>query len=179
MRKGHDGEKKTGGKNGGKKEEKRLMIIVATTLLPAVDRPNADRWKAAPSCQKVRAFQRKYFKSSKENPYNPKHKSLKCFWINYDKSNNFGCFLLWNWPFYVKVLHNYVTEHSVPRFSQIRKTIYMKTKRRSYNHSFYYKGFRTPLAQFSICTIFLFYMLLRVSKRMNHLIENTYTTKNV
>ena len=33
-----------------KKREKRgkkLMIIVATTSLPAVDRPNADRWNAA------------------------------------------------------------------------------------------------------------------------------------
>ena len=27
------------------------MIIVATTSLPAVDRPNADRWNAARSCQ--------------------------------------------------------------------------------------------------------------------------------
>ena len=30
---------------------KRLMIIVATTSLPAVDRPNADRWNDARSCQ--------------------------------------------------------------------------------------------------------------------------------
>ena len=29
------------------------MRIVATTSLPAVDRPNADRWNAARSCQKV------------------------------------------------------------------------------------------------------------------------------
>ena len=53
MRKGRDGEKK-GEKNGGKKrgkKEKRLMIIVATTSLPAVDRPNADRWNAARSRQ--------------------------------------------------------------------------------------------------------------------------------
>ena len=28
-------------------EENRLMRIVATTSLPAVDRPNADRWNAA------------------------------------------------------------------------------------------------------------------------------------
>ena len=27
------------------------MIIVATTSLPAVNRPNADRWNAARSCQ--------------------------------------------------------------------------------------------------------------------------------
>ena len=27
------------------------MKIVATTSLPAVDRPNADRWNAARSCQ--------------------------------------------------------------------------------------------------------------------------------
>ena len=27
------------------------MIIMATTSLPAVDRPNADRWNAARSCQ--------------------------------------------------------------------------------------------------------------------------------
>ena len=56
MRKGRDGEKKNGGKkngkkNGEKKEEKRLMKIVATTSLPAVDRPNADRWDAALSRQ--------------------------------------------------------------------------------------------------------------------------------
>ena len=54
MRKGRDGEKKTG-KNGKKKREKKekkiRMKIVATTSLPAVDRPNADRWKAARSRQ--------------------------------------------------------------------------------------------------------------------------------
>ena len=49
MRKGRDRGKKTGGKMG--KKEKRLMIIVATTSLPAVDRPNADRWNAARSRQ--------------------------------------------------------------------------------------------------------------------------------
>ena len=56
MRKGRDGEKKTGKKNGkknGEKKEKRLMEIVATTSLPAVDRPNADRWNAARSRQKI------------------------------------------------------------------------------------------------------------------------------
>ena len=45
MSKGRDG-----GKTGGKKE-KRQMKIVATTSLPAVDRPNADRWNAARSRQ--------------------------------------------------------------------------------------------------------------------------------
>ena len=45
MRKGRDG-----GKTGEKK--KRIMKIVATTSLPAVDRPNADRWNAVRSCQK-------------------------------------------------------------------------------------------------------------------------------
>ena len=54
MRKGRDGEKKNGKKNGGEKlgkKKKRLMIIVATTSLPAVDRPDADRWNAARSRQ--------------------------------------------------------------------------------------------------------------------------------
>ena len=50
MRKGHDGEKKTGKKRGGKKEKIR-MKIVATTSLPAVGRPNANRWNAARSRQ--------------------------------------------------------------------------------------------------------------------------------
>ena len=49
MRKGRDGEK-NGKKKREKKKEKRLMEIVATTSLPAVDRPNADRWNAARSC---------------------------------------------------------------------------------------------------------------------------------
>ena len=56
MRKGRDGEKKTGKKNGkknGKKKKKIRMKIVATTSLPAVDRPNADRWNTARSCQKI------------------------------------------------------------------------------------------------------------------------------
>ena len=35
----------------GKKKKKRLMKIVATRSLPAVDRPNADRWNAARSRQ--------------------------------------------------------------------------------------------------------------------------------
>ena len=46
MRKGRDEE--NGEKTGGK-IEKRLMKIVATTSLPAVDRPNIDRWNAARS----------------------------------------------------------------------------------------------------------------------------------
>ena len=46
MRKGRDGEKKK-----KKREKKRLMKKVATTSLPAVDRPNADRWNAARSRQ--------------------------------------------------------------------------------------------------------------------------------
>ena len=50
MRKGRDGGK-TGKKE--KKKEKRRMKIVATTSLPAVDRPNADRWNAARSRQKT------------------------------------------------------------------------------------------------------------------------------
>ena len=57
MRKGHDGEK-NGKKKRGKKG-KRLMNIVATTSLPAVDRPNADRWNAARSCQKYFSQRRK------------------------------------------------------------------------------------------------------------------------
>ena len=36
--------------DGGKKE-KNMWFLVATTSLPAVDRPNADRWNAARSCQ--------------------------------------------------------------------------------------------------------------------------------
>ena len=32
------------------------MEIVATTLLPAVDRPNADRWNALSLCQKSRGY---------------------------------------------------------------------------------------------------------------------------
>ena len=53
MRKGRDGGKKNG-KNGEKKtgeKKKRRMKIVATTSLPAVNRPNADRWNAARSRQ--------------------------------------------------------------------------------------------------------------------------------
>ena len=49
MRKGRDGEKKNREKNGEKKEKKIRMKIVATTSLPAVDRPNKDRWNAARS----------------------------------------------------------------------------------------------------------------------------------
>jgi len=58
MRKGRDGEKKNWKKKrkkrekNGKKKKKIRMKIVATTSLPAVDRPNADRWNAARSRQK-------------------------------------------------------------------------------------------------------------------------------
>ena len=55
MRKGRDGgkrEKKKNGKKTGKKRKIR-MKIVATTSLPAVDRPNADPWNAACSCQYI------------------------------------------------------------------------------------------------------------------------------
>ena len=51
MRKGRDGEKKE--KKNREKKKKIRMKIVATTSLPAVDRPNADRWNAARSRQKT------------------------------------------------------------------------------------------------------------------------------
>ena len=51
MRKGREGGKT--GKKTGEKKKKSLMKIVATTSLPAVDRPNADRWNAARSRQKI------------------------------------------------------------------------------------------------------------------------------
>ena len=47
MRKGRNGEEK----KNGKKKKKIRMKIVATTSLPAVDRPNANRWNAARSRQ--------------------------------------------------------------------------------------------------------------------------------
>ena len=53
MRKGRDGGKKREKKREKKrgKKKKIRMKIVATTSLPAVDRPNADRWNAARSRQ--------------------------------------------------------------------------------------------------------------------------------
>ena len=61
MRKVDDGEerkrkkkKKEKEKRKKKKEKKRMTFLVATTSLPAVDRPNADRWNAARSCQKMK-----------------------------------------------------------------------------------------------------------------------------
>ena len=49
MRKGRDGKRK----EKKKKKKKRMAFFVATTSLPAVYRPNDDRWNAARSCQKV------------------------------------------------------------------------------------------------------------------------------
>ena len=49
MTKGRDGGKKTG--RTGKK--KRRMKIVATTSLPAVNRPNADRWTGTPHARAI------------------------------------------------------------------------------------------------------------------------------
>ena len=46
MRKVDDGKKEK-----RKEKKKRMAFLVATTSLPAVDRPNADRWNAARSCQ--------------------------------------------------------------------------------------------------------------------------------
>ena len=46
MRKVGDGEKKR-----KKRKEKRMSFLLATTSLPAVYRPNDDRWNAARSCQ--------------------------------------------------------------------------------------------------------------------------------
>ena len=58
MRKRRDGGEKNGEKGGkkGREKRKRLMEIVATMSLPAVDRPNADRWNAAHSRQKLPLF---------------------------------------------------------------------------------------------------------------------------
>ena len=42
------------------------MKIMATTSLPAVDRPNADRWNAARSCQKTKPVKTaKLYKTNK------------------------------------------------------------------------------------------------------------------
>ena len=52
MRKVDDGKrKKRKKKRKEKKEKKRMAFLVATTSLPAVYRPNDDRWNAARSCQ--------------------------------------------------------------------------------------------------------------------------------
>ena len=48
MRKVDDGEEK---KRKKKEKKKRMAFLVATTSLPAVYRPNDDRWNAARSCQ--------------------------------------------------------------------------------------------------------------------------------
>ena len=40
-----------------KKRKKRWMKIMATTSLPAVDRPNTDRWNAARSRQKLQRIE--------------------------------------------------------------------------------------------------------------------------
>ena len=47
MRKVDDGKKE----KKEKKREKRMAFLVATMSLPAVYRPNDDRWNAARSCQ--------------------------------------------------------------------------------------------------------------------------------
>ena len=70
MRKGRDGEKngkKTEKKNRKIKKKKIRMKIVATTSLPAVDRPNADRWNAARSRQKNDVFSGHYVIASRGN----------------------------------------------------------------------------------------------------------------
>ena len=49
------------------------MIIVATTSFPAVDRPNADLWNAARSCQNEGNLKKQNKTSSNEdNPKNHK-----------------------------------------------------------------------------------------------------------
>ena len=63
MRKGRNGEKRVG-------KKKIRMKIVATTSLPAVDRPNADRWNAARSCQ---------FPNAGEEGWNPPKNSQSQF----------------------------------------------------------------------------------------------------
>ena len=47
MRKGRSRRRKKKGGGGNGRKKKRLMIIVATTLFPAIDQPDADRWNAA------------------------------------------------------------------------------------------------------------------------------------
>ena len=49
MRKGRDGKKEK--RKEKRKKKKRMPFLVATTSLPAVYRPNDDRWNAARSCQ--------------------------------------------------------------------------------------------------------------------------------
>ena len=51
------------------------MKIVATTSLPAVDRPNADRWNAARSRQKTDDYSGHYVIASSRTP---EHRPLEC-----------------------------------------------------------------------------------------------------
>ena len=53
MRKVDDGKRKEK-KEKKEKKKKRMVFLVATTSLPAVYRPNDDRWNAARSCQNKR-----------------------------------------------------------------------------------------------------------------------------
>ena len=53
MRKVDNGKKE---KKEKKKKKKRMTFLVATTSLPAVERPNADRWNVPRSCQKLPLF---------------------------------------------------------------------------------------------------------------------------
>ena len=58
MRKVDDGEEKEKRKKKKeKRKEKRMAFIVATTSLPAVYRPNDDRWNTARSCQYSTMFE--------------------------------------------------------------------------------------------------------------------------
>ena len=56
MRKGRDGGGKKTGKQKLEKKEREKMKIVATTSLPAVDRPNADRWNGSPLPMVLKLF---------------------------------------------------------------------------------------------------------------------------
>ena len=56
MRKVDDGKRKKKEKRKEKKK-KRMAFIVATTSLPAVYRPNDDRWNTAHSCQYSTMFE--------------------------------------------------------------------------------------------------------------------------
>ena len=95
------------------------MIIVATTSLPAVDRPNADRWNPARSCQYEGNLR---YKDNLKYQLQPKVSAKKWDLKNIDRLLRYQpkCVKFW-WPTQTSIFSDLLAYFSGPsaKFSKL------------------------------------------------------------
>ena len=114
------------------------MKIVATTSLPAVDRPNADRWNAACSCQNVMILCRS------AEPYLGVNKL-------YSWSKSINC-CKWYTSYLIMLFIQALFKAATYSVSDLIKTFYIRTIKADSERTF---AFYPPLERFTLALLYL------------------------